>query len=389
MKQLFNKLSAFLVMLICMSATVQAEIVHHTVCQPTYRTIGFTQECWEQDGKFYFDEDCTDEIIGEDLAKIVVYAKFPSSPVTNVSEFTQSESNQDWDGLTLNWVAETTFESALMSSFSRTPHFVEYKISSENIANARLIWTKNKGGWNYGTFTIKIYVNDVEILLIDEYKDKYPRLAGVHVESVSDLKQGDILKFEVTQTMKASYTAKPLFLVSLEYTYDSFECIHNIPAGRAVCSKCGYIVEHEHVYPEGSIICSKCDFKDNIKRRDVCEPTSRTRGFTQVCWEDIETGRFYSDEACTQELTGEQLIETVVYKKFPACPIVRMGEYEPYGRNEDWEVTSDWSVETHYYNSYKNWSSVPRYVEFNAASENIADARLVWTRGYGSIDRGK
>lgn len=353
MKHLFNKLSAFLVMLMCMSATVQAEVVHHTVCQPTASTLGFTQECWENTvtNKFYKNESCTLELTGAELAKAVVYAKLPSNPISGNSEFdvVEFDNTQTW-GVNLNWAAETTFSNAY-TAWSSTPRYAEFTVACDNVEDARLVWIKNQGAVEQGKYTIKIYINGIVNASIVQEQT----LEGVFVQSLSGLKKGDVVKFEVAQNAQATYSsANPTFKASLEYT-GTFE--------------------------------NAVDYTSYIIHHAVCEPTASARGFKNPCYENIFTGKYYSDANCTQEITDEALAKTVIYAKLPESPMVSspsnsftLSEHENVG-----DVDFYWAAKT----TFSSGSSTYRSVIFKVKNENFAHARLVWNknstnRSYGT-----
>ena len=201
MKYLFNKLTALLIMLMCVSAVAQAEIVHHDVCAPKFNSRGFTQECWEdtQTGKIFSDIACTHELVDEALAKAVVYKKLPENPICNTSHFSQSLYEKDWD-VSLNW-------AAVAEIYSYNPvsdvYFAEFIVKGDDVANARLVWNKNQGAIEQGKFTIKIYVNNIEKMCVNQTQP----LEGVFVQSLPGLKKGDVVKFEVTLRETALWTS--------------------------------------------------------------------------------------------------------------------------------------------------------------------------------------
>lgn len=354
MKHLFNKLSAFLVMLMCMSATVQAEIVHHTVCDPTATSRGFNVECWENTvtNKFYTNEACTQELTGAELAKNIVYAKLPSNPISGNSEFdvVEFDNTQTW-GVNLNWAAETTFSNAY-SAWSSTPRYAEFTVACDNVEDARLVWIKNQQDVVNGRYSIKIYVKDVETQVSTEVYSytQTDIFEGVTIQNLKGLKKGDIVKFEVTQIAAATWhEAAPTFKACLEYT--SSRIIHHTP----------------------------------------CEPTLSTRGFNRECWENTETGKIYSDANCTQELVDEALAKAVIYAKLPVSPFYK--SYNEFSRSDhtesDWGVDLNWAAVANLYYIHYWWELSNCYAIFKVNEENVTNARLVWNRNQKSFVNGK
>lgn len=367
MKYLINKLSAFLVMLMCMSATVQAEIVHHTVCDPTFSTRGFNTECWENTvtNKFYDDANCTNELRGSLLAQAVSYAKMPTSPITSivgVSRFAGLRENQTLCDYNFNWAAVDYFQGDEL--FSST---VEFEVKEDNAANARLVWgIYQHPNATSGNLYVRIYVNG-EIV----YQDIRDWGNTLNVENLPNVTKGDNVRFVVWPELSTiNFQFYSQIAVSLEYTFD---CHHEFPTGSNTCSKCGYTL------PE------------NIVHHTVCEPTLSAPGYTRECWENLDNGKFYSDAACTQELTGAELAKTVVYAKLPSNPISGNSEFDvvEFDNTQTWGVNLNWAAETTFSNAYTAWSSTPRYAEFTVAGDNVEDARLVWMKNQQDVVNGR
>lgn len=237
-----------------------SSIVKHETSEPTISERGFASVCWEQDGKYYSEEACTNELKGADLAQTVRYAKFYTSPVGNMSGFTASESENDWT-VQLNWTAVTTFANASSSSFDRTARYAEFRVKDEHVGYPRLVWVKDQGDSHQGKFTVTIYVNDEVKYTVNQNDGKF--LEGVFVLPLPDVKYNDVIKFEVKQDEKAAWgTASPTFKASLEYTIT--ECVHTYPVGEgsAVCEKCGEVAEHDHSYDPSSHMCTLCGSMD-------------------------------------------------------------------------------------------------------------------------------
>ena len=65
-------------------------------------------------------------------------------------------------------------------------------------------------------------------------------------------------------------------------------------------------------------MCCMAMMQAEIVYHEKCEPT-RQRGFTQDCWEDTETGKIYSDQACTNELNAAKVVQ---YSKLANDPFI-------------------------------------------------------------------
>lgn len=354
MKHLFNKLSAFIVMLMCMSATVQAEIVHHEVCQPTQSSRGFTRECWEntETGEFFFDQERTQAFNSSDYATYIKYPTLPTNPVTNSLLFYPGDEN--WDMY------------AILNSGDISVKSVKYVIRGDKASNARIIWTMESSEsklYEHAKYDIVITVNDDRIYALEEEIISN----GNYIVNIPDVKPNDKILFLVDNYGTDKYNAQ--LNVRLEYT---FECSHDYNAESNVCSKCGTLKGYEEAI-----------------HHSVCAPTLSTRGFTRECWEVIETGKIYSNAYCGQELTDADLAKTVVYSKLPASPISGTSEFLQSEHENDWSVDLNWAAVTTFNNAYSGWSSTPRYAEFTVKGDDITNARLVWNRNEKAIVNGK
>lgn len=260
MKYLINKLSALFAMLVCMSVTVQAEIVKHEVCEATVSSRGFTQDCWEdsETGKFYADEACTQELTGAELAKTVTYAKLYKTPLSATNGFSASESENDWN-VQFNWAAMTTFEHPFYNEFDNAARYAEFKLKNSSFGYPRLVWMKDHGDSRQGKFSVKIYVNDEEKYSVNQDDGKY--LEGVFVLPLPDITEYDVIKFEVKQIGKAEWpTSVPTFKACLEYTIP--HCFHTSLSVSVICQKCGIIQNHSHNYDINTHVCTRCGETD-------------------------------------------------------------------------------------------------------------------------------
>lgn len=74
-------------------------------------------------------------------------------------------------------------------------------------------------------------------------------------------------------------------------------------------------------------MCCTAMMQAEIVYHAKCEPT-RQRGFTQDCWEDTETGKIYSDQACTNELNSAKVVQYSKHANGPVITSDRMYTYE-------------------------------------------------------------
>lgn len=257
MKHLINKLSALFIMLMCVSATLQAEIVHHEVCAPTLSSRGFTRECWEntETGKFYADASCTDELVGVALAKAVTYAKLPENPVTETFWFDDAKDehldNINGESLDLNWAVSTTVDFNDGDFSKKRTRYTQFTVKEPMVGNVRMVWFRNNPAPEYGTYYVEISVNGTVKYNTNQNNE------GVFVVSLPDLKRNDVVRFAVKQTAKGWWAGGPTFKACIEY--NTIPCTHECPEGSAICSLCGYVKPHVHTQTE---TCSLCGYVD-------------------------------------------------------------------------------------------------------------------------------
>lgn len=253
MKYIINKLSALIMMLMCVSATVQAEIVHHTECDPTPTSCGFKCECWEDTntGKYYKDAACTEELDDFELVDNVLYQKRPESPIVATSSFDPNEYKIDW-GVVLNWAGVTTYSSGE----STAPRWIDFKASTTKsnytISNARLVCSNDI--MYDDKYIVKVYVNDI----VKYYKELDYNSIGIFVLPLPNLKNDDIVRFEVTQSV-SELDGPTVFMACLEY--NEIPCTHEYATGSAICSICGYMKPHTHTYNPVHE-CTQCGYFD-------------------------------------------------------------------------------------------------------------------------------
>ena len=180
------------------------DVIHHDVTEPTYETVGFLQECWEDRtfGKYYSDAACSQEL---DPAQ-VTYAKFITNPVTAIYLF-NTPKDVTYDGVQFNWAAETTYTT--WQSYTR---YVEFTVLGTDVNKARLKWTKTCADARYGTFDIAVYVNNEQVYMIKKYGG-----ADLFVVPLQGLKTGDIVRFEV-KLAEQEYAGSVTIAACLEYT---------------------------------------------------------------------------------------------------------------------------------------------------------------------------
>ncbi len=208
-------------MLMCVSATVQARIVHHEVCEPTLSYRGFTRECWEntETGQIYADAECTQELTDYALAKDVIYAKLPENPVTATQNFSVTEHDfldNVIDGVTLNldfyWSAATTYTT----NADNTTRYAQFTVKGNDVSNARIVWFRDNKFTAYGKYTVEISVNGV--VKYNRNQNNGEEFEGAFVASLPGLKDGDVVRFAVTKTAQGTWAGGPTFKASLEYT---------------------------------------------------------------------------------------------------------------------------------------------------------------------------
>ncbi len=185
------------------------DAVYHEAVEPTYTTIG-NIGYWENksDGKYYSDAGCTHEITP---SQVFSYAKLKSNPVTANKGFTIDDIT--FGGVLFNWGAQTTYSSTTLVNVRS----VVFTVYGSDVANARLKWTKDHPNWQYGRFSITIYVNNKPVYSVNQDDNK--SLSGFFTVPLPDLKTGDVVKFEVEKaTLMAEWEGSPTITACLEYT---------------------------------------------------------------------------------------------------------------------------------------------------------------------------
>ena len=385
------------------------DLVHHKVTEPTYETFGYLQECWEDTkiGKYYPDTECSQEL---SPAQVLSYAKLKSHPVTANSGFTLKDAK--YEGAQFNWAAETNYGKSDTGT-----RFVEFYVFGTDVDNARVKWYKNIKDYQYGYFTINVYVNGTQVYSINQ--DDVKALGGLSVIPLPDLKSGDKVKFEVKKPVRSDWTGNVTIAACLEYTSsdggagviltaddklknkgdDDPELTWKVTKGdlmegdkltgikiwreegEEIGSYTIHVAQEEGTNPKYNITFVEGTFRiGDVIHHDVTEPTYETVGFLQECWEDRTFGKYYSDAEYTQELSPAQII---TYKKVISNPIV--GNYGFTIKDATYDgVQFNWVAETTYNDEDKD----TRSVEFAVYGTDVDNARLKWTKTYSDARYG-
>lgn len=351
MKHIINKLSALILMLMCVSATVQAEMVSHAVCEPTYGTRGYTRECWEdtETGKFYADEARTQELTGLALAKAITYAKLPKNPINRNFTFDGPNDEQleiNGETLDLNWAVSTTFKHN-SNYLDRVTRSVRFEILNENIeyvSNARIVLFSEINSKDYKYYSVSFTIirdghNETGQTVYGEDAN------GVYVFNLGrDVKKGDIVEFSVIQESASALSFSKIdatFKASLEYTFIN---------------------------------------ESDIEYHTTCAPTFTSRGFTRECWENKITGQIYANADLTQEIVDKNLAQAVTYLPLRENPSGNTSEFYKSNYDRMFDVDMYWNSFCEYEFDQDNIHSTPRYAEFKVTADNVSNARLVWYR---------
>ncbi|MDO5447878.1 MAG: MBG domain-containing protein, partial [Prevotellaceae bacterium] len=346
------------------------------------------------------------------------------NPVITPSGFTPAET-LTYGNCQFDWVASTTYNKDDTGTRS-----VKFIVSGENPSNARLKWYKNQGEVDCGEFTVAVYVNGESKYSINQDNDE--TLGSLFAVPLPDLKKGDIVKFEVTKSDATSDGSLTL-AACLEYTRtddngipititaddkdkvigdddpeltwtitegminEEYPLAATIKISREEGEEVGTyrIIVSQEV---GSNPNCKITFVDgkftitNAIHHNKLDPISSHVGYAQECWEEITTGKFYADAACSQELNPA---EVVLYPKLKTNPITTQNSSSP---NQDWEFVVaggpntyggykfNWSAWTHYVYQNEEWQSslyrghFDRSVTFTVRDDNVSPthARLKW-----------
>ncbi|MDO5447817.1 MAG: MBG domain-containing protein, partial [Prevotellaceae bacterium] len=393
---------------------------YHDVFDPTISSRGFAQECWEdlETGKLYSDADYTQEL---DPLEVVSYLKLKYNPVINISnDFTTTETATYGNQFSsqFDWAASTTYSSKTDTG----TRYAEFKINGENPSNARLKWYKDCGAADYGKHTVTVYVNGKSVYSVNQNNGE--TVEGLFAVPLRNVKQGDVVKFEVTKHNTTNWAGSPTLVACLEYTrtrdvvsqititaddkikaqgYNDPELTWRITGGKVLD---GYpfdedaikikrekgeepgtyditVFQDDGANPDYGITFVDGTFTIyDVMHHEKADPTISTRGFTQECWEDSEAGKFYSADF-SQELNPAVV---VTYAKLKRDPITKTSGFTV-AKTIKYEGTwFDWAASTTY-SSYRDTGT--RYAEFVVNGENPTNARLKWFKNQGDYRFGQ
>ena len=385
------------------------DVVHRTITAPEYTTTGYSQECWEETatGKVY-----TYDINMQELspAQVITYKKLISNPVTAKSGFTLKE-DATYDGVQFNWAAETSYTAYVTGT-----RYVEFTVYGTDVANARVKWTKNYNDAGYGSFIITVYVNGTQVYSINQGNNA---LGGLSAIPLPHLKSGDKVKFEVKKPKEASWKeANPTITACLEYTssnggrgvtitaddiqkqkgegdpeltwritgtLDEGDELTDINIWREEGEDAGrypiHVSQKEGANPKYYIRFVDGTFTVNeVVHHEAAEPTYETVGNIEY-WEDMVTGKFYSDVACTQKLNPVQMI---TYAKFKSNPVTAQNSLFTLKDAKYEGAQFNWAAET----TYGRLDIGTRSVEFTVFGTDVGNARVKWTKNYNDAGYG-
>ena len=384
--------------------------IYHGAAEPTYRTLGYTQNCWEDPttGKIYSDVLFENEL---DQTKVITYSGLISNPIKAYNGFTHKNA-ATYYGVKYNWVAETTFDPKSLND----TRSVEFMVLDKEVDNVRIKWAKNLGNCNYGSFAITVYVNGKNVYSINQGNTN---LEGTFALPLPGLKTGDVVRFQVYKQYVTSWDGSPTIAACLEYTSsnggagviltaddklknkgdDDPELTWQITGGslaegdkltgikiwrekgEEIGSYTIHVSQEEGTNPKYNITFVEGTFRiSDIIHHDVTEPTYETVGFLQECWEDRTLGKYYSDAACTKELSPAQV---VTYAKIISDPVTANNSFTLKDVTYS-GIQFDWAAET----TYGEWDTDTRSVEFTVYGTDVDNARLKWRKTYSDARYG-
>ncbi len=192
-------------------------IVYHPQCEPTYQTLGYAQECWEdtREGKFYGDYSCTEEL---NPIKLLTYAKLLSNPIIDNgpgNKFDVYEDNE-FDGCQFKWGVSMSYQAPTAGySPSRTSRTAKYLVLGTDVANARMKWYRNFGGYEqWGTYNLDISVNGQSVYSLENSCQD-----GLHSVPLPNLKTGDVVSITIDAPLnEVTWKEEIIMTACLEYT---------------------------------------------------------------------------------------------------------------------------------------------------------------------------
>ncbi len=205
---------------LCCTVMMQAEIVHHEQCDPTYTTVGYAQECWEDTGtgKLYAEESCTTEL---NRAVVATYAKLRSNPIINTSiaevkdyvtfetyESREYDEHPFYHGMEVKYVMEQ-YQYAQASTYT-----ADFKVYGTDVANARIKWYRNDTeNEKYGHYDITISVNGKSVHTRTSWYQ-----SGFADFPLKGLKHNDIVTVKVEGPHYPYWVGEVVVAACLEYT---------------------------------------------------------------------------------------------------------------------------------------------------------------------------
>ncbi|MBQ0116021.1 MAG: hypothetical protein KBT10_09160, partial [Bacteroidales bacterium] len=194
---------------------------HRMPATATFRTRGFSQECWEDltNGKLYADGYFKQEL---NPGLVISYAKLLDNPITELNGFRLSDTFA-FNGATFDWGPQSMV--VFYPSDPSDPHYtgpediqrhVDFTVLGTNVADARVKWYKGLTDRWGGPLYVNIYVNGEKV-----YSQRHANglvLEDVYTHSLPDLKTGDVVRFEV-YVVDSDYPSVTMnFAACLEYT---------------------------------------------------------------------------------------------------------------------------------------------------------------------------
>ena len=382
--------------------------IYHGAAEPTYRTLGYTQNCWEDPttGKIYSDVLFENEL---DQTKVITYSRLISNPVTAYSGFTLKDS-ATYYGVKYNWVAETTFA---MRSVNDT-RSVEFTVLDKEVDDVRIKWAKDHGNCGCGSFAITIYVNGKNVYSINQGNTN---LEGTFALPLPGLKIGDVVRFQVYKQYISSLDGGVTVAACLEYTFNKdivsvtadnkYKVIGDKDPELTWQITTGSLAEGDELtgikiwreegekvgsYPihvsqeEGANAKYNLQFDDatleiiDAVHHEAAEPTYTTVGNIEY-WSSNVNGKDYYNIQCTQEANPAKIF---TYKKLISNPVASNNGFTIKDATYD-GVQFNWVAET----LYGQWEEDTRTVEFTVYGTDVANGRLKWYKDHPLYSDGE
>ncbi|MBQ0115155.1 MAG: leucine-rich repeat protein [Bacteroidales bacterium] len=122
-------------------------------------------------------------------------------------------------------------------------------------------------------------------------------------------------------------------------------------------------------------LCCMAMMHAEVVFQEKCDPTDITVGYTQDCWEDLETGKLYAEEECLTELNPAKV---VIYNKLNYHPMWdNSGSFDMVESANYGGVQFNWSLTREYEAADgKNYATNIKVPEL--LGSDILNARLKW-----------